>query len=113
MVKEYGLSDATAYFLVLIGRLDGEPRLGAPINRVLPTDNEARRHRWSRSRTSVGPSTPIASARAFWALSLTESALTIVAEIEAELSILRETVFATASAADLKASLRVFQTLLE
>ena len=46
-------------------------------------------------------------------LSLTASGRTVVAKIEAELSKLRETVFESVSAADLKTSLRVFQTLLE
>lgn len=111
MVKEYGLSDATAHPLLLIGRLDGEPRQntiadamgveGPTLVRLLDQLCSAglvvRREDPMDRRAKV--------------LSLTASGQTVVAKIEAELSMLRETIFANVSAADLRASLRVFQAL--
>ncbi len=111
MIKSYGVSDASAFPLLLIGRLDGEPRqtaiaeamgiegptlvrlldqlcsAGLVVRREDPLDRRAK------------------------ALSLTSTGKALVAKIEAELSQLRETVFAEVSAADLRASLRVFQAL--
>ena len=113
MVKQCGLSDATAYPLVLIGRLDGEPRQnalaeamgveGPTLVRLL--DQLCSAGLVVRREDSIDRRAKV--------LSLTESGRTVVAKIEAELSMLREAVFASVSAADLKASLRVFQTLLE
>ncbi|WP_342343631.1 MarR family winged helix-turn-helix transcriptional regulator [Methylocella tundrae] len=111
MVKQYGLSDATAHPLVLIARLDDEPRQNALaeamgvegptlvrlLDQLCSADLIIRREDPMDRRAKV--------------LSLTASGQAVVAKIEAELSTLRETVFANVSAADLKASLRVFQAL--
>lgn len=111
VVEAHGLSDATALPLILIGRLDGEPRQnalaeavgieGASLVRLLdqlcaagmvvrkedPTDRRAK------------------------VLSLTATGKRTVAAMEAELNELRERVFADVDTADLEASLRVFQAL--
>jgi MarR family transcriptional regulator for hemolysin len=111
VVEAHGLSDATALPLILIGRLDGEPRQnalaeavgieGASLVRLLdqlcaaglvvrkedPTDRRAK------------------------ILSLTPVGERAVAMMEAELTELRERVFADVDTADLEASLRVFQAL--
>ncbi|VTZ27190.1 MarR family transcriptional regulator for hemolysin (modular protein) [Methylocella tundrae] len=111
VVKQYGLSDATAHPLVLIARLDDEPRQNALaeamgvegptlvrlLDQLCSADLIIRREDPMDRRAKV--------------LSLTASGQAVVAKIEAELSTLRETVFANVSAADLKASLRVFQAL--
>lgn len=111
VVKEYGLSDATAHPLLLIGRLDGEPRQnviadamgveGPTLVRLLDQLCSAglvvRREDPMDRRAKV--------------LSLTASGKRLVAKIEAELSTLREAAFANVSTADLRASLRVFQAL--
>jgi MarR family transcriptional regulator, transcriptional regulator for hemolysin len=113
VVKEDGLSDATAYPLVLIGRLDGEPRQNALAEAIGVEGPTLVRllDQLCSAGIIVRREDPID--RRAKVLSLTASGRTVVAKIEAELSMLRETVFASVSAADLKASLRVFQTLLE
>jgi len=113
VVKEYGLSDATAYPRVLIGRLDGEPRQNALAEAMGVEGPTLVRllDQLCSAGLIVRREDPID--RRAKVLSLTASGRTVVAKIEAELSKLRETVFASVSAADLKASLRVFQTLLE
>ena len=109
VVEAHGVSDATALPLILIGRLDGEPRQtalaeavgieGASLVRLLdqlcaaglvvrkedPTDRRAK------------------------VLSLTPTGKRTVIQMEAELTRLRERVFADVDTADLEAGLRVFQ----
>ena len=111
VVESHGVSDATALPLILIGRLDGEPRQnalaeavgieGASLVRLLdqlcaaglvirkedPTDRRAK------------------------ILSLTPIGQRTVTQMEAELNELREQVFAEVDTADLEASLRVFHAL--
>jgi MarR family transcriptional regulator for hemolysin len=113
MVKEYGLSDATAFPLLLISRLDGEPRQNALAEAMGIEGPTLVRllDQLCSAGLIVRREDPID--RRAKLLSLTASGRTVVAKIEAELSKLREMVFASVSAADLKASLRVFQTLLE
>ncbi|KAB1078214.1 MarR family winged helix-turn-helix transcriptional regulator [Methylobacterium soli] len=111
VVERHGLSDATALPLLLIGRLAGEPRQstlaeavgveGPTLVRLLDQLCAAglvnRREDPTDRRAKV--------------LTLTPAGEAAVATIEAELTQLRETVFAGVSAADLEASLRVFQAL--
>jgi MarR family transcriptional regulator for hemolysin len=113
MVKEYGLSDATAFPLVLIGRLKGEPR-----------QNQLAEAMGIEGPTLVRLLDQLCSAgliirkedpmdRRAKVLSLTKSGQILVTKIEADLSLLRERVFANVSVADLQASLRVFKVLEE
>ena len=109
VVEAHGVSDATALPLILIGRLNGEPRQtalaeavgieGASLVRLLdqlcaaglvvrkedPTDRRAK------------------------VLSLTPTGERTVIQMEVELTRLRERVFADVDTADLEAGLRVFQ----
>lgn len=111
VAETYGLSDATALPLLLIGRLDGEPRQnalaeavgieGASLVRLLDQLGAAglvvRKEDPSDRRAKV--------------LSLTPVGKSVVARMEADLARLREAVFAEVSPADLEASLRVFRAL--
>lgn len=111
VAESYGLSDATALPLLVIGRSGGEPRqnvlaeavgiegpslvrlldqLGAAglvIRKEDPTDRRAK------------------------VLSLTAAGREVVARIEADLARLRERIFGEVSEADLAASLRVFRAV--
>ncbi|MGH1573294.1 MarR family winged helix-turn-helix transcriptional regulator [Methylobacterium sp. P31] len=111
VAETYGLSDATALPLILIGRLDGEPRQnalaeavgieGASLVRLLDQLGAAglvlRKEDPTDRRAKI--------------LSLTPAGKAVVARMEADLARLREAVFADVSPADLEASLRVFQAL--
>ncbi|WP_336489244.1 MarR family winged helix-turn-helix transcriptional regulator [Methylobacterium nigriterrae] len=111
VVDRHGLSDATALPLLLIGRLSEEPRqatlaeavgvegptLVRLLDQLCAAGLIARREDPTDRRAKV--------------LALTEAGRIAVAAIEAELETLRATVFAGISAADLEASLRVFQAL--
>ncbi|MDQ0449635.1 MarR family winged helix-turn-helix transcriptional regulator [Methylobacterium aerolatum] len=111
VAEAYGLSDATALPLLLIGRHGGEPRQttlaeavgieGPSLVRLLdqlgaqgfvlrkedPTDRRAK------------------------VLSLTPAGRAVVTAMEADLDTLREAVFGSVSTADLEASLRVFRAI--
>ncbi|MGU3421503.1 MarR family winged helix-turn-helix transcriptional regulator [Methylobacterium sp. D54C] len=109
--EAHGISEAKALPLVLIARMGGEPRQttladaigieGPSLVRLLDqlekADLVARREDPTDRRAKV--------------LTLTPAGQAVVARIEADLERLRETVFATVSAADLEAGLRVFQAL--
>jgi MarR family transcriptional regulator for hemolysin len=111
VAETYGLSDATALPLLLIGRHDGEPRQttlaeavgieGPSLVRLLDQLGTAglvvRKEDPTDRRAKV--------------LSLTPAGRAIVAGMEADLARLREAVLGQVSAADLEASLRVFQAL--
>lgn len=88
-----GLSDATVLPLVLIGRMGGGPRrnaLAEAAGLAVREENPIDRRAEMLSLTPVGEA---------------------VDAKEADLGVLRETVFATASDADLQAGPRVFQAI--
>lgn len=111
VAETYGLSDATALPLLMIGRHDGEPRQnalaeavgieGASLVRLLdqlcaagmvvrkedPTDRRAK------------------------VISLTPEGRAVVTKMEADLEGLRAAIFGEVDSADIEASLRVFQAL--
>jgi MarR family transcriptional regulator for hemolysin len=109
--EAHGVSEAKALPLVLIGRLGGEPRQttlaeavgieGPSLVRLLDQLEAAglvvRKEDPTDRRAKV--------------LSLTDTGRAVVARIEADLDRLRKAVFAGVSAADLEASLRVFQAI--
>jgi MarR family transcriptional regulator for hemolysin len=113
VAEVHGLSDATAYPLVMIGRLAGEPRQnalaeavgieGPSLVRLLDQLTAA----GLVVRRSEEPPPP----RPAKVIALTPSGRAMVARIEAELATLRARLFAEISAADLEASLRVFAAL--
>lgn len=111
VVKAYGLSDATAYPLVLIGRLEGEPRQNAIADAMGIEGPTLVRLLDQLCSAGLVLRREDPNDRRAKALSLTASGQTVVAKIEAELSTLRETVFANVSAEDLRASLRVFEAI--
>jgi len=106
-----GLSDATALPLILIGRLDGEPRQnalaeavgieGASLVRLLD--------QLCAAKLVVRKEDP--TDRRAKVLSLTPAGCRTVTQLEDELTRLRERIFAEVDTADLEASLRVFQAL--
>jgi len=111
VVKAYGLSDATAYPLILIGRLEGEPRQHAIADAMGVEGPTLVRLLDQLCAAGLVLRREDPNDRRAKALSLTASGQAVVAKIEAELSALRETVFANVSAKDLRASLRVFEAL--
>ncbi|WP_336489887.1 MarR family winged helix-turn-helix transcriptional regulator [Methylobacterium nigriterrae] len=109
--ESHGVSEAKALPLVLIGRLGGEPRQntlaealgieGPSLVRLLDQLEAAglvmRKEDPTDRRAKV--------------LNLTDTGRSVVARIEADLDQLRKAVFSKVSAADLEASLRVFQAV--
>jgi MarR family transcriptional regulator, transcriptional regulator for hemolysin len=113
IVKVYGLSDATALPLVLIGRLgDGlsqtelaeavgveGPSLVRLLDQLGAQGLVQRREDPSDRRAKI--------------LSLTDSGRALVAKIEADLERLREQIFGQISTADLEASMRVLRAIAD
>ncbi len=111
VAEAHGLSDATAHPLIIIGRMDEEPRqnvlaeavgiegpsLVRLIDQLAAAGLVLRREDPSDRRAKV--------------LGLTPRGRQVFEQIEAELSTLRARVFAEIDDADLKASLRVFAAL--
>lgn len=111
VAEAYGLSDATAHPLILIQRLDGEPRQSALaealgiegpslvrlLDQLCAADQVVRKEDPTDRRAKI--------------LSLTPDGERTVTRMEAELARLRETVFADVDPADLEAGLRVFRAL--
>lgn len=111
VAEAHGLSDATAHPLIIIGRMDEEPRqnvlaeavgiegpsLVRLIDQLAAAGLVVRREDPSDRRAKV--------------LGLTPRGRQVFEQIEAELSTLRACVFAEIDCADLEASLRVFAAL--
>jgi MarR family transcriptional regulator for hemolysin len=111
VVKAYGLSDATAYPFILIGHLKGEPRQNAIADAMGGEGPTLVRLLDQLCSVGLVMRREDPNDRRAKALSLTTTGQAVVAKIEAELSALRETVFANVSAEDLRTSLRVFEAL--
>lgn len=111
VAEAHGLSDATAHPLIIIGRMDEEPRqnvlaeavgiegpsLVRLVDQLAAAGLVVRREDPSDRRAKV--------------LGLTPRGRQVFEQIEAELSTLRARVFAEIDGADLEASLRVFAAL--
>ncbi|MEE7447538.1 MarR family transcriptional regulator [Methylobacterium radiotolerans] len=111
VAEAHGLSDATAHPLIIIGRMDEEPRqnvlaeavgiegpsLVRLVDQLAAAGLVVRREDPSDRRAKV--------------LGLTPRGRQVFEQIEAELSTLRARVFAGIDGADLEASLRVFAAL--
>ena len=111
LAETHGLSDATAHPLIMIRRLDGEPRQNA-LAEALGIEGASLVRLLDQLATAglvVRKEDP--SDRRAKALSLTPAGERTVERMEAELVALRETVFADVDTADLEASLRVFRAL--
>lgn len=110
-VETHGLSDATALPLVSIGRMGGEPRQNALAEAVGIEGPSLVRLLDQLETAGLVVRKEDPTDRRAKVLSLTPAGEAVVAKMEADLARLRETVFATVSAADLQAGLRVFQAL--
>lgn len=113
VVEADGLSDATALPLILIGRLDGEPRQNALAEAVGIEGPSLVRLLDQLCVAGLVLRKEDPTDRRAKVLSLTPAGERTVAKMEAELTELREQVFAQIDTADLEASLRVFRALQE
>ncbi len=111
VVEADGLSDATALPLILIGRLDGEPRQNALAEAVGIEGPSLVRLLDQLCVAGLVLRKEDPTDRRAKVLSLTPAGERTVAKMEAELTELREQVFAQIDTADLEASLRVFRAL--
>lgn len=109
--EAHGVSEAKALPLVLIGRLGGEPRQNALAEAVGIEGPSLVRLLDQLEAAGLVIRKEDPTDRRAKVLSLTEAGRSVVARIEADLDRLRKTVFATVSASDLEASLRVFQAI--
>lgn len=111
LVEAHGLSDATALPLILIGRLEGEPRQNALADAVGIEGPSLVRLLDQLCTAGLVVRKEDPTDRRAKVLSLTPAGQRTVAQMEAELIALRGQVFADVDTADLEASLRVFQAL--
>lgn len=111
VVEAYGLSDATALPLLLIGRHDGEPRQNALAEAVGIEGPSLVRLLDQLGAAGLVVRKEDPTDRRAKVLSLTPAGRAVVTKMEADLVGLREAVFAQVSTADLEASLRVFRAL--
>lgn len=111
VAEVHGLSDATAYPLVMIGRLAGEPRQNALAEAVGIEGPSLVRLLDQLTAAGLVVRREDPSDRRAKVIALTASGRAMVARIETELATLRARLFAEISAADLEASLRVFAAL--
>ncbi|TXM98175.1 winged helix DNA-binding protein [Methylobacterium sp. WL64] len=111
VVESHGLSDATALPLILIGRLDGEPRQNAVAEAVGIEGASLVRLLDQLCTAGLVVRKEDPTDRRAKMLSLTQAGQQTVAQMEAELNELREQVFSDVDTADLEASVRVFQAL--
>ncbi|MCJ2116682.1 MarR family transcriptional regulator [Methylobacterium sp. J-001] len=111
VAEVHGLSDATAYPLVMIGRLAGERRQNAVAEAVGIEGPSLVRLLDQLAAAGLVVRREDPSDRRAKVLDLTPRGRAMVAQIEAELATLRARLFAGVSAADLEASLRVFAAL--
>lgn len=111
VAEAHGLSDATALPLVLIGRLETEPRQNTLAEAVGIEGPSLVRLLDQLEAASLVIRKEDPLDRRAKVLSLTPAGKAVVARMEADLARLRETVFAEVDPADLEASLRVFQVV--
>ncbi|MCE4223146.1 winged helix DNA-binding protein [Methylobacterium sp. C25] len=111
VVQPHGVSDATALPLVMIGRMQGEPRQNALAEAVGIEGPSLVRLLDQLCAAGLVQRREDPTDRRAKILSLTPSGEQRVASMEADLVRLREAVFARCSTADLEASLRVFRAL--
>ncbi|GJD69870.1 Transcriptional regulator SlyA [Methylobacterium gnaphalii] len=111
VVRPHGVSDATALPLVMIGRLEGEPRQNALAEAVGIEGPSLVRLLDQLCAAGLVERKEDPTDRRAKVLSLTPAGLSTVAKMEADLADLRASVFASCSVADLEAGLRVFRTL--
>lgn len=111
VVEAHGVSDATALPLILIGRLDGEPRQNALAEAVGIEGPSLVRLLDQLCAAGLVVRKEDPTDRRAKVLSLTPAGRRVVTQMEAELTRLREQVFAEVETADLQASLRVFQAI--
>lgn len=107
----HGISDAAALPLVMIGRMEGEPRQNALAEAVGIEGPSLVRLLDGLCAAGLVLRQEDPTDRRAKVLRLTPAGQTVVAKIEADLDRLRERVFAQVSAADLEASLRVFRAV--
>lgn len=107
----HGISDATALPLVLIGRMEADPRQNALAEAVGIEGPSLVRllDQLEKAGLVLRKEDPLD--RRAKVLSLTPAGQKVVTKLEADLTRLRETVFADVSAADLEASMRVFTAI--
>src|ERR1700712_4256647 len=110
-VERHGISDATALPLVLIGRMAGEPRQNALAEAVGIEGPSLVRLLDQLEKAGLVVRKEDPTDRRAKVLSLTPAGRSVVAKMEADLTRLRETVFAKVNAADLESSLRVFRAV--
>ena len=111
--EAHGISDATALPLVLIGRMEGEPRQNALAEAVGIEGPSLVRLLDQLEKAGLVVRKEDPTDRRAKVLSLTPAGKKVVAGIEADLHRLRDVVFASVSAADLEASMRVFRVVLD
>lgn len=107
----HGISDAAALPLVMIGRMEGEPRQNALAEAVGIEGPSLVRLLDGLCAAGLVLRQEDPTDRRAKVLRLTPAGQAVVAKIEADLDRLRERVFAQVSAADLEASLRVFRAV--
>lgn len=111
VAEMHGISDATALPLVLIGRMEGDPRQNALAEAVGIEGPSLVRLLDQLEKVGLVLRKEDPLDRRAKVLSLTPAGKKIVTKMEADLTRLRETVFADVSAADLEASMRVFTVI--
>jgi len=111
VAEAQGLTDATALPLILIGRLDGEPRQNALAEAVGIEGPSLVRLLDQLGAAGLVVRKEDPTDRRAKILSLTPAGQRTVAKMEADLTRLREQVFSDLDTADLEASLRVFRAL--
>ncbi|WP_264048462.1 MarR family winged helix-turn-helix transcriptional regulator [Methylobacterium flocculans] len=107
----HGISDATALPLVLIGRMDGDPRQNALAEAVGIEGPSLVRLLDQLEKVGLVLRKEDPLDRRAKVLSLTTAGKKVVTKMEADLTRLRETVFADVCAGDLEASMRVFTAI--
>lgn len=109
--EAHGISEAKALPLVLIGRMHGDPRQNALADAVGIEGPSLVRLLDQLEAAGLVVRKEDHTDRRAKVLSLTPAGKAIVRKIEADLTRLREAVFAGVSAADLEAAMRVFRAV--
>jgi MarR family transcriptional regulator for hemolysin len=110
-VERHGLSDATAVPLLLIGRMEGDPRQNALAEAVGIEGPSLVRLLDQLGAAGLVVRKEDPTDRRAKVLSLTPAGEAVYVQIEADLRQLRETVFGAVSTADIEAGMHVFQVL--
>lgn len=111
VAETYGLSDATALPLLMIGRHESEPRQNALAEAVGIEGASLVRLLDQLCAAGMVTRKEDPTDRRAKVLSLTPEGSTVVARMEADLEGLRATIFGEVDSADIEASLRVFHAL--